>query len=45
MGPLRNPMDGGRVKTASVCHGDPIAKCNRLLEIKQEVGEHAPGEL
>jgi enolase len=34
-------MDGGRVKTASVCHRDRIPKCNRLLEIEQEVGERA----
>ncbi len=34
-------MDGGHLKTGSVCRGERISKYNRLLEIEQELGEAA----
>ena len=35
-------MGGGQVKAGSVCRGERIAKYNRLLEIEQRLGAHAP---
>jgi enolase len=34
-------MDGGQIKTGSVCRGERIAKYNRLLEIEEELGKAA----
>ncbi len=34
-------MNGGHLKTGSVCRGERIAKYNRLLEIEQELGKEA----
>ncbi len=34
-------MDGGQIKTGSVCRGERIAKYNRLLEIEKELGNDA----
>jgi enolase len=34
-------MDGGQIKTGSLCRSERIAKYNRLLEIESELGERA----
>jgi enolase len=34
-------MDGGQIKTGSMCRSERIAKYNRLLEIELELGERA----
>jgi enolase len=34
-------MNGGQIKTGSVCRGERIAKYNRLLEIEEELGKTA----
>jgi len=34
-------MDGGQIKTGSVCRSERIAKYNRLLEIEAELGRTA----
>ena len=34
-------MDGGQIKTGSLCRSERIAKCNRLLEIEAELGDAA----
>ena len=34
-------MDGGQIKTGSVCRGERTAKYNRLLEIEEDLGKAA----
>jgi enolase len=34
-------MDGGQIKTGSLCRSERVAKYNRLLEIERELGDRA----
>ena len=34
-------MDGGEIKTGSLCRSERVAKYNRLIEIERELGKKA----
>jgi Enolase, C-terminal TIM barrel domain len=37
-------MQNSQIKTGSICRSERVAKCNRLLEIEQQLGDRAQFE-